>query len=261
MMRLFVKKIAGGLAILLIALTTMSWKAPAAAPAKEETGFFSLYGLSFGWGMDRHMLLYDSLHLDLKGLSEKAFTYALDGLEELKAEGTVQNDSIITIVDFDQPSTSKRMYILDVKNYRVLFNTWAAHGRNSGALMATSFSNRMSSNKSSLGFYLTDAPYYGGNGYSLKLKGMESGINDRAMQRAIVLHGARYVSQASIDELGYLGRSFGCPAVPVELTRPIIDAIKEGSVLFIYNSSYQPSLNYLLDNPLRLPLQINNTIS
>ncbi|AHF14179.1 hypothetical protein NIASO_01175 [Niabella soli DSM 19437] len=188
--------------------------------------------------------MYDSLGLDLKGLSEQAFLDAMEGFDELKKEGLLKNDSIITVIDFDQPSINKRMYVLDIKHYQVLFNTWAAHGRNSGSLMATSFSNAMSSNKSSLGFYLTDEPYYGGNGYSLKLKGLESGVNDKAMVRAIVLHGADYVSQSSINELGYLGRSFGCPAVPRALSRPIIDVIKEGSVLFIYNSTYHPAARY-----------------
>lgn len=244
MMRAFIVKKITPLAFLIVAVTNISWHAPAVAPAKEALSFLTLYPMSLGWKANRSALVYDSLHLDLKGLSEKAFAYALEGLEELKAEGQVRNDSIITIVDFDQPSVNKRLYILDLKNFKLLFNTWAAHGRRSGALMATSFSNTLSSNKSSLGFYLTDVPYYGGNGYSLKLKGMEPGLNDKAMQRAIVLHGARYVSQSSIDELGYLGRSFGCPAVPVELNLPIIETIKEGSVLFIYNSSYHPKFFY-----------------
>ncbi|MCF3108687.1 murein L,D-transpeptidase catalytic domain family protein [Niabella sp. CC-SYL272] len=223
-------------------MTNISWRAPAMLPVSAEISSVPMYRMTFGLTVNSHQLIYDSLHLDLKGLSEKAFTYALEGLEELKEEGKVLNDSVITIVDFDQPSVNKRMYILDVKNYKLLFNTWAAHGRKSGTLVATSFSNTLSSNKSSLGFYLTDEPYYGGNGYSLKLKGLEPGLNDRAMQRAIVLHGARYVSQESIQELGYLGRSFGCPAVPVELSQPIIETIKEGSILFIYNSSYRPRL-------------------
>ncbi|SDC49755.1 murein L,D-transpeptidase catalytic domain family protein [Niabella drilacis] len=244
MMRTFIAKKIVPLVLLIVAVTNISWRAPAVAPVKEDLNFLTMYRMSFGWGTNKSALVYDSLHLDLKGLSEKAFAYALEGLEELKAEGKVVNDSIITIVDFDQPSVNKRMYILDLKNYRLLFNTWAAHGRRSGTLMATSFSNTMSSNKSSLGFYLTDEPYYGGNGYSLKLKGLEQGLNDKAMQRAIVLHGARYVSQSSIDELGYLGRSFGCPAVPVELNLPIIETIKEGSVLFIYSSSYRSRFVY-----------------
>ncbi|MBO9593473.1 MAG: murein L,D-transpeptidase catalytic domain family protein [Niabella sp.] len=244
MMRNFIAKKLITLVILIVAVTNISWHAPAVVPVSEKISSVPMYRMSFGWKANSYQLVYDSLHLDLKGLSEQAFTYALEGLEELKEEGKVLNDSVITIVDFDQPSINKRMYILDVKNYKLLFNTWAAHGRKSGTLVATSFSNTMSSNKSSLGFYLTDAPYFGGNGYSLKLKGLEPGLNDKALQRAIVLHGAPYVSQSSINELGYLGRSFGCPAVPVELSRPIIETIKDGSVLFIYNSSYQPKFFY-----------------
>ncbi|WP_018626364.1 murein L,D-transpeptidase catalytic domain family protein [Niabella aurantiaca] len=244
MMKAFIAKKILPLVFLIVAVTNISWRAPAIAPAREELNFLTLYRMPFEWGMSRSDMVYDSLHLDMKGLSEKAFAYALEGLEELKGEGRVLNDSIITIVDFDQPSVNKRMYILDLKNFKLLFNTWAAHGRRSGTLMATSFSNTLSSNKSSLGFYLTDEPYYGGNGYSLKLKGLEQGVNDRAMQRAIVLHGAPYVSQSSINELGYLGRSFGCPAVPVELSHSIIETIKEGSILFIYSSSYRPQFFY-----------------
>lgn len=237
--------------IIFVWLLFISIAGSAKAATEFESSFkpqqFNFLQLGFLWNMglgspnltmSGYGIVYDSLDLDLKGLSPQAFAYAVEGFEELKSRGELENDSIITIVDFDQPSTNKRMYILDLKNYKVLFNTWAAHGRNSGTLMATSFGNTMSSYKSSLGFYLTDKTYYGGNGFSLKLKGLEAGLNDRAMARAIVLHGADYVSESKIRELGYLGRSFGCPAVPVNLNRSIIETIKEGTVLFIYNSNY-----------------------
>lgn len=181
--------------------------------------------------------VYDSLHLDQKGLSKVAFEYAVNGYKELKKKGMLHNDSIITIVDFDQPSYNKRMYIIDVKNYKMLFNTWTAHGRNTGQETAKYFSNRPQSYQSSLGFYLTDTSYNGKNGYSLKLIGLEK-ENSNAMNRAIVLHGAPYVSQRMINSKGYIGRSQGCPAVPQELNKPIIEKIKGGSCFFIYNNAY-----------------------
>lgn len=184
--------------------------------------------------------VYDSLHLDIKGLSEEAYQYAIRGLREVKAEGMLKNDSIITIVDFDQPSYQKRMYVIDIKNYKMLFNTWTAHGRNTGREMAINFSNNPQSYKSSLGLYITDDTYFGNNGYSLRLIGLEK-TNSNAASRAIVLHGAPYVSQATIDAMGYIGRSHGCPAVPRELTKPIIEKIKGGSCFFIYNKTYHPA--------------------
>jgi hypothetical protein len=184
--------------------------------------------------------VYDSLHLDLAGLNRKAFDYAKKGLLKLKEQGRIINDSILSIVDFSQPSSNRRFYVLDLKNYRILFNTFVAHGRNSGKEWANSFSNSPRSHKSSLGFYITGEPYDGRKGYSLKLEGLESGINDKAYDRAIVIHGANYVSQSFINEQGFIGRSEGCPAVPVNDAEPIIDLIKDGSCLFIYS----PGQNY-----------------
>lgn len=184
--------------------------------------------------------VYDSLHLDLAGLNRKAFDYAKKGLLKLKEQGRILNDSILSIVDFSQPSSNKRFYVLDLKNYKILFNTFVAHGKNSGREWANSFSNSPRSHKSSLGFYITQEPYDGKKGYSLKLEGIESGINDKAYDRAIVIHGANYVSQSFINEQGFIGRSEGCPAVPVNDAEPVIDLIKDGSCLFIYS----PDPNY-----------------
>ena len=189
-------------------------------------------------------LVYDSLELDDQGLSHDAFTYAMNGFKKLDDEGALQNDSVLTIIDFDQPSSQKRLYIIDVKNYKILFNTWVAHGRNTGKEMAEFFSNTNESHKSSLGFYITDQTYSGSKGYSLKLKGLEQNLNTNAMRRAIVIHGAPYVSQSFIDAQGYIGRSHGCPAIPTALTKPIIQTIKNGSCLFIYNKSYRPSAHF-----------------
>jgi hypothetical protein len=190
--------------------------------------------------------IYDSLHLSLSGLSEQAFLYAKKGLGKLIAQGKLMNDSIISIADFSQPSTEKRLYILDLKNYKVLFNTFVAHGKNSGRQWANSFSNQMASFKSSPGFYITGDTYTGENGYSLKLEGVEKGINDNASHRSIVVHGADYATTSFIVACGYLGRSWGCPAVPANEATPIINTIKNGTCLFIYN----PNQSYLLHSPI-----------
>lgn len=182
--------------------------------------------------------VYDSLHLNLKGLSKEAYEYAKKGMEKLITEGKLFNRSVISIIDFSQPSHKKRLFIIDLTNYKVLFNTLVAHGRNTGRETASSFSNQNESYKSSPGFYITRETYQGKNGYSLKLEGLERGINDKAYERGIVMHGAEYVSDAFVNAQGFIGRSQGCPAVPVQLNRPIINTIKEGTCLFIYHPSY-----------------------
>ena len=185
--------------------------------------------------------IYDSLHLNLAGLSKEAYEHAKKGFDKLVAQGKVLNDSILAIVDFSLPSSQKRLFVIDTRNYKVLHNSLVAHGRNSGEAMARSFSNMPESFKSSPGFYVTRNTYNGSNGYSLKLDGLEKGINDKAYERAIVMHGADYVSEAFIHARGFIGRSYGCPAVPVAQAKPIINTLKDGSCLFIYT----PDESYL----------------
>ena len=186
--------------------------------------------------------VYDSLRLNLSGLNRKAFELAQIGFDKLKEQGVILNDSIISIIDFSLPSTAKRLYVVDLKNYEVLHNTYVAHGRNSGTVMANSFSNSCSSHKSSPGFYKTLGTYIGKHGFSLKLEGLEKGINDNAYERGIVIHAADYVSPFYISKLGgYIGRSEGCPAVAAREATPIINTIKDGSCLFIYS----PNVSYL----------------
>ena len=182
--------------------------------------------------------LYDSLKLDKLGLSKEALLYAYKGQQKLEEEGIVQNPDILTVCDFSQPSDKKRMYILDVKNYKVLLNTYVAHGKNSGLEYAKQFSNRPESLQSSLGFYVTKGTYFGKHGLSLKLSGQERGFNDKAEARAVVVHGANYIGD---NRLGapYMGRSFGCPAVPQKLASKVINTIKDGTTLFIYHPSQQ----------------------
>lgn len=182
--------------------------------------------------------VYDSLHLSISGLSQQAFEYAKRGLEKLAEEGRLINDSIVSIIDFSLPSNQKRLFILDIRNYKMLFNTLVAHGRNTGREWATSFSNEGSSYKSSPGFYITGDTYQGKNGLSLKLDGIEQGINDHAFSRGIVVHGADYVSDAFVNMQGYIGRSQGCPAIPEQYVQPVINTIKNGTCLFIYHPSY-----------------------
>ena len=182
--------------------------------------------------------VYDSLHLNIKGLSAQAYEYAKKGFDFLQQEGKLINDSIISIIDFSKPSNEKRLFVIDIKNYNVLFQTLVAHGRNTGKELANTFSNKASSFMSSPGFYITGPTYEGKNGYSLKLEGVESGINDNAFERGIVVHGAPYGSQDLVNAQGYIGRSQGCPAVPVQYAESIINTIKNGSCLFIFHPSY-----------------------
>jgi hypothetical protein len=141
-----------------------------------------------------------------------------------------------------QSSRNKRLYVLDLDQKKVVVNTYVAHGRNSGGEFAHSFSNNPSSHKSSLGFYITQDTYYGSNGFSLKIRGVERGFNDRANSRAIVVHGSEYVGPDFLQMNNFCGRSYGCPAVPADESETIIDLIKEGSCLFIY----YPTQKYLV---------------
>ncbi len=202
---------------------------------------FSSFPVDSSLIKDNRKSVYDSLALDLTGLSQQAFNFAKIGWDKLRSEGKLENGSVLTIVDFSQASDRKRLYVLDMENYKVLFNTWVAHGKNTGKEWASDFSNKPSSYKSSPGFFITGLTYAGSNGYSLKLNGIESGINDNAFQRAIVMHGAGYVNESLIQSRGYIGRSQGCPAVPVKEARPIINTIKNGTCLYIH----APLSNYL----------------
>ena len=178
---------------------------------------------------------YNLWQLGSKGISEAAFNYALKGFEYLNNSNLISKRNILSIVDFSKSSAEKRLFVIDITTGEILFNTWVAHGKNSGSEYASRFSNLPESHQSSLGFYVTMDTYTGANGYSLRLKGCEKGINDKAYERAIVIHGADYVSTGFINSRGEVGRSYGCPALPVEMNRKIIDIIKNGSCLFIYH--------------------------
>lgn len=185
---------------------------------------------------DNHVKeLYDAAGLAQKGLSYDVFEKAVVGFQNFKRLQMVAPEkSILSVVDFTKSSTQKRLWIIDLNNKKVLFNTLVAHGRNTGQNTATQFSNEYGSNKSSLGFYITDATYYGKHGLSLRLQGMDEGFNHKAMERAIVVHGADYATEAFVKQNGRLGRSLGCPAVPTEVSKQVIETIKDQSVLYIH---------------------------
>ncbi len=146
----------------------------------------------------------------------------------------LDNKQLLTIIDYSKPSTERRLWVVDLKSSKVLFNTWVSHGKNSGNLLATSFSNEPGSLKSSIGVFLTDQPYMGGKGYSLRLNGLERGINDNAYRRSIVVHGAWYVRPDVIQKYGQIGRSWGCPAVSPDTAEPLINTIKNNTLVVVY---------------------------
>lgn len=179
--------------------------------------------------------LYAMLNLSEKGLSSDVFQLALKGQRKLETDGKLRNSGILTIVDFSQSSKNKRLYVIDLLHKAILFNTYVAHGRNTGDEYATHFSNVSGSNKSSLGFYITKEEILGTSvGLSLVLDGVERGYNDNALKREIIMHGADYATENFIRKTGRLGRSFGCPSLPPDLIKPVVEIIKEGTCLFIY---------------------------
>ena len=193
--------------------------------------------------------IYSAIGFDnINQLQSDVFTKAYLGFTNLKKEGKLDQDShLLTICDFSLSSAEKRLWIIDLNEKKVLFNSLVAHGKNTGEEFAQKFSNTESSLQSSLGFYITETTYNGSNGYSLKLLGMDSGYNDAALQRAIVMHGADYVSEDFIKNQKRLGRSWGCPAVPRALAEPIINTIKGKNCLFIYypDNQYLSSSKWL----------------
>ncbi|MFV8341669.1 murein L,D-transpeptidase catalytic domain family protein [Flavobacterium sp. XS2P39] len=182
-------------------------------------------------------MAYSNLHSNNFALPKlESFAAALKGYYLLKEKGLIQKD-ILTLVDFSLSSNTKRLWVIDLISGDVLFHSLVAHGRNTGEEFASNFSNSAESYKSSLGFYATGEIYNGKHGMSLKLDGLERGVNDNARARGVVMHAAEYVSNSFIKNNHRLGRSQGCPAVPVELSKEIISTIKNKSCFFIYHPS------------------------
>ena len=185
------------------------------------------------------------------------FARAVAGYAVLEQSGKLSKKNILTIIDFRMPSNEKRLWVIDLKKKEVLFHSLTAHGRNTGNLFAESFSNIPNSNQSSLGFYITGQKYIGKHGVSLKLHGVEKGINDMAESRAIVMHGADYVSDSYIKKYGRLGRSFGCPAVPMGFHEKLIPILAGGTCLFIY----YPDAQYLAETEFNIAAEITTDVT
>jgi hypothetical protein len=231
-----------GLATIALCLTFLSWK-PTEKPSQTTSGILKVSTDSVY--VKYVNSLYTATHLKAAGLSFPVFEKAVTGFYNLKKSGRLSEKSILTIADFDQSSTKKRLYIIDLDKKEILLNTWVAHGQRSGDDEAINFSNKNDSYTSSLGFYVTGEVYSGVHGRSLKLDGMDYGFNNNARSRSIVVHGAPYVSTGTINALGRLGRSQGCPAVAPEVANLVINTIGDKTVLFINKSTEQYTSKYL----------------
>lgn len=197
--------------------------------------------------------IYDLISLGQYGLEKDVFFNAYKGFEYLKNKGLLNKENLITICDYSQSSINKRLYVIDIVNSRLLFNTYVTHGRNSGDEFATSFSNAQNSNKSCLGFLISGGTYKGKAGLSMKFEGMEPGINDHVKSRAIVLHGSRFVSASVFANGNTISKSLGCPAVPYGIHSQIIDVIKGGSCFFIYHpDQWYTNTSKILNAPFDL---------
>jgi hypothetical protein len=178
--------------------------------------------------------LVSTLAKQAPGLHAEALKLAIEAVNRAAREGLIKRQNLLTVIDYSLPSTQPRLFVFDLGAKKLLFRELCAHGKNSGDVMTTSFSNEPGSEATSLGLFVTADTYIGNNGYSLRLKGLEEGINDMAWDRAIVMHGAYYVSREAIKVLGRLGRSWGCPAIPVGVAKKVIDTIRGGSAVFAY---------------------------
>lgn len=241
-----------GILLLAVAIPAMSWvtiNSSKAQLAKEKSNqlISKTSAYSSAELFDQYVLnIYDQAKLNTYDLDISVFKKAVIGYYNFKKDQLIASDHpIITIVDFNKSSRQKRLWIVDLGKKQLLFNSLVAHGQGSGEDMAQNFSNRENSHQSSLGFYITSDIYVGKHGQSLKLNGMDKGFNSNAKERAIVVHGADYVSQDFIKTHGRLGRSYGCPALPPELTASIINTIKGKTCLYINKNEKNYSSEYL----------------
>jgi hypothetical protein len=232
--------------MLLIAITSISLSFKGSRPENR----MSAAGFSFAKPSHSKSSFISTTYANITAsganLSEQVFKMAIAGFDKLHAQGRLNKDSILTIIDFSKSSREKRMHVVDLKSGNLVFNSVVAHGRNTGDEFAKSFSNQPNSHKSSLGFYVTGSTYIGSNGYSLVLDGVEKGFNDKAKERAIVIHGAAYANEKVLQNGNRLGRSYGCPALPEHLNKKVIEKIKGGNCLFIF----YPDQQYLINSKL-----------
>ena len=192
---------------------------------------------------------YSALGAEQEGLRFETFAKAITGYLNLRQDGKLaEGKQVLTVIDFDLPSTEKRLWVLDLAKNNILFHNLVAHGHNSGENEATNFSNTDQSNMSSLGFYATGSEYEGKHGHSLRLQGLDEGYNTNAAARSVVMHGADYVSEDFIKQNGRLGRSLGCPALPMDQYSQIIDAVNGGTCLFLNKSDAGYSSRFLNQN-------------
>jgi hypothetical protein len=187
--------------------------------------------------------------VDRGAIDPTVFELALGAAACAVKSGAIIDPSTLTVIDYSRPSTARRLWVFDMHTQALLYEELVAHGKNSGDNMATRFSNELDSHQSSLGLYLTEDTYVGKNGYSLRLRGLDDGFNDRASERAIVMHGAPYVNDDVARTMGRLGRSWGCPALREGVARVIIDRVKETGLLFAYypDAAWLKSSKYLND--------------
>jgi hypothetical protein len=175
-----------------------------------------------------------SLLRQAPGLRSEVLRMAMEAATKAAERGLIKRRELLTVIDYSLPSSEPRLFVFDLAAHKLLFRELVAHGKNSGGDRASFFSNASGSLATSLGLFVTADTYFGSNGYSLRLKGLEEGVNDMAWDRLIVMHGASYVSREAIRVLGRLGRSWGCPAVRPEVAKKIIDTVRGGSPIFAY---------------------------
>ena len=196
--------------------------------------------------------LYNELNAAQYDLSFTAFRYAYIGYQTMKKQHRLNNKELFSIIDFTKDCNSKRFYTIDLEKMKIVYYTYVAHGKKSGERMATSFSDAVESNKSSIGFYITGNTYNGGNGYILMLHGDEKGYNSNLAKRSVVVHAADYANEDYIARNGRMGRSLGCPALPENIYKQVIETIKEKTMIFAYynDAKYLKTSKYL--NVLKL---------
>jgi len=196
--------------------------------------------------------LYNELNAAQYDLSFEAFRYAYIGYQSLRKQHRLNEKDLFSIIDFTKDSSSKRFYTIDLEKMKIVYYTYVAHGRNSGEIKSSSFSDAMESNKSSIGFYITGTTYIGSKGFSLMLYGDEKGYNSNLAKRAVVIHTANYANENYIARTGRMGRSLGCPVLPENIYKQVIETIKEKTMIFAYynDAKYLSSSKYL--NVLKL---------
>lgn len=187
--------------------------------------------------------ILDLLHQQAPTLNATALEYAFTALQ-CANQFDIDHNNILTIIDYSLPASEKRLWVFDLAEQRLLFHTYVSHGLKTGSLVSNAFSNRNNSKTSSVGLYKTLDTYYGREGISLRMQGLEPGFNDNAENRALVMHGGWYVNEPFIQQYGRPGRSWGCPSLPQDLTKPILEKIRRNSLLFVY----YPEQNWLLQS-------------